>query len=217
MSAVLQTLVPGAAGVLVGAGTRRLAAHLRRGAVLPVGPVEIATGGLAAVAGLVLWPHPTVWMCWWISTFGVVVAAVDLRHHRIPDAISFPVTLVTVGLCVLLAPRLTPDGAGPSLVRALLAGLVVGALFGLPAIVAPGTMGWGDVKLSVPLGALLGLLSWDAVLTALVITFVLAGVVAALGLLSRRLAARSAIAFGPFLVVGAYLGVLLAGAAEVTG
>lgn len=212
---VLQALLPGVAGVVFGAGTRYLAAHLRRGAVLPVGSVEIPTGLLAAAAGLLVWPHPTVWLCWWITAFGVVLAAIDLRHHRIPDAISYPVMVGTAGLCLLLAPQLTPGGSGTVLLRALIAAVVVGLLFALPAVFAPGAMGWGDVKLAVSLGATLGAVSWDAVLSALLITFVSAGLMAILGLVSRRLAARSAIAFGPFLVAGAFVAVLLAGAGEV--
>lgn len=214
---VLLWLVPGLVGVVVGAGTRALAAHLRRGAVLPRWSIELPTGVLAAVGGLLLWPHPTVWLWWWITAFGVVLAAIDLRHHRIPDAISYPVMVLTTALCAVLAPQLAPGASGTAALRALLAVLVVGGLFALPAVFAPGAMGWGDVKLAISLGALLGVVSWDAVLSALVIAFGLAGVVAAIGVLLRRLAGRSAIAFGPFLVVGALAAVLLAGAAEVAG
>lgn len=214
-SMLLRVLVPALLGVLLGAGTRWLAAHLRRGAVLPPGSVEIPTGLLAAVAGLLVWPHPTVWFCWWITAFGVVLAAIDLRHHRIPDAISYPVMVGTAGLCLLLAPQLAPGHSGTVLLRAFIAAVVVGLIFALPAVFAPGAMGWGDVKLAVSLGATLGAVSWDSVLSALLITFVSAGLVAILGLAFRRLAARSAIAFGPFLVTGAFVAVLLAGAGEV--
>lgn len=215
MNAVAQALVPGLVGVLIGATNRFLAAHLRRGAVLPAGSLEVPTGVLAAVAGVVLWPHPIVWLCWWITAFGVVLAGIDVRHHRIPDAISYPAMALTAVVCVVLAPQLSPGAAGTALLRTLAAALVVGVLFALPAVFAPGAMGWGDVKLAVSTGAVLGVVSWDAVLSGLVITFVLAGVVAAVGLLFRRLAARSAIAFGPFLVAGTFLALVLAGAGDV--
>lgn len=215
MSVVLQALVPGLIGALIGAGNRFLAAHLRRGAVLPAGSLEVPTGLLAAAAGMLLWPHPSVWLCWWVTAFGVVLAGIDLRHHRIPDVISYPVMALTAVLCVVLAPQLSPGEAGPALLRMLAAAVAVGVLFALPAVFAPGAMGWGDVKLAVSTGAALGVVSWDAVLSGLVITFASAGLVATVGLLSRRLAARSAIALGPFLVAGTYLALLLAGGGEV--
>lgn len=271
MSAAGVAVIGAAGGLLVGGATRFLAGHLRRGAVLPRGSVEILTAVLAAVGGLWLGVQPILWILWWTTAFGVMLAAVDLARHRLPDAITYPVMVLTAALCLAVAPSLAPADTAAALMRSLLAALAAGAAFALMALLAPASMGWGDVKLVVSLGALTGLLSWDALLVALVVAFVAAGMVAVIGILvsgvsslrgnSRRgnrlprdssqgsilrgnswrgnSSSRSrspgnspaagtdatpagwngstAIAFGPFLIAGAWLSVLFTGIQGVGG
>jgi leader peptidase (prepilin peptidase)/N-methyltransferase len=70
-------------------------------------------------------------------------------------------------------------------------------------------MGMGDVKLAGVLGMGLAWLGWSEWLVGAFLAFLL-GAVVGLGLmLLRRASRRSAIPFGPFMVAGALLGILV--------
>jgi leader peptidase (prepilin peptidase) / N-methyltransferase len=68
----------------------------------------------------------------------------------------------------------------------------------------------GDVKLAPTLGRALGWLSWGTVAA-----FLLGGLAGLGGMLALGLSRKSRLPFGPWLVVGALLGVLVGG--EVAG
>ncbi|WP_051266370.1 prepilin peptidase [Nakamurella lactea] len=209
-------LTAGAAGLLLGAsvglGIRLLLARLRRGAVLPAGPVEAAAALVTAAAAVIGWGSPLLGLLCWLGLFGVAVSAVDLRHHRLPDVLTLPGALVTVGVVLITARTATAAGSVP---RALLAAVVVAAVLAVPALLAPAAMGWGDVKLALALGAATGFVSWQILLIGVCLGFVLAAVVAVGGIAAGRWTAKSSIAFGPFLVAGAWLACLLAAAGRI--
>jgi leader peptidase (prepilin peptidase)/N-methyltransferase len=80
------------------------------------------------------------------------------------------------------------------------------AFYVILALINPSGLGLGDVKLSGALGALLGWLGWPAVLAGTLAAFALNAVVALVLLASRRVTAKSGIAFGPAMILGAVLG-----------
>ena len=130
----------------------------------------------------------------------LVLCAVDLDVHRLPDALTGPTFLIALtgltGVAVV-------EGDWLSWRRALLAALVLGALYLVLVLIGGGSgMGVGDAKLAPSLGLLLGHLTWGAVLVATMATFLLGGV-AALWLVLARGASRSThLAFGPAMVAG---------------
>src|SRR5690606_38375095 len=149
-------------GAAAGAALRWLLARLRRGTVLGVGPLEAATALLTAIgAGLTVgrlgWIGALGML--WLGVFGAALAAVDLRHHRLPDALTLPGFGVALGIVALTAPAHLP--------RALAAAAVAAAVLAVPALLSPAAMGWGDVKLMLWLGAATGQLSWTALLLAM--------------------------------------------------
>ena len=95
-----------------------------------------------------------------------------------------------------------PDGGRRFL--SALAGLAAAWLFfALLALIHPGGLGWGDVKLSGVLGLYLGWLGPTAVAAGLFGAFVLAAL-AGLGLIAAGRATRkSQLPFGPFMLVSA--------------
>lgn len=195
-------------GAVAGALSRLLLARLRRGALLPVGPLEAVTAALAACACLLTVGQPalTLLLCW-LSWWGTALAAVDLRHHRLPDALTVPG--VGVGIALVLLARQLDAGSG-NVLRALACAAVTGGLFAVLAVVAPSAMGWGDVKLVVSLALLTGFVGVATLVLALAGGFVLAAVVALVGVAMRHWTMRSAIAFGPFLIAGSWLALALA-------
>jgi leader peptidase (prepilin peptidase)/N-methyltransferase len=132
-----------------------------------------------------------------------LLVVVDLAVHRLPD-----VLVGSGGLALLGALGLTAllGGSWTQLARAVVAGAVVLGCFLLLAIVAPSGLGLGDVKLAGLLGVFLGWQGWSQVVVGTLAAFVVNGLVVAVLLLSGRVTRRSAVAFGPWLVLGAVVG-----------
>jgi leader peptidase (prepilin peptidase)/N-methyltransferase len=134
----------------------------------------------------------------------VPVAAIDLEHHLIPNAITGPVAVAAiVAGCALNL------GGEP---ERLIAGAAAGGFLLLAALAYPSGMGMGDVKLAAVLGLILGREVAVAMLVALI-----AGVVVGVVVIARAAPAerrRAGIPFGPFLALGALVG-LFAGHAII--
>jgi leader peptidase (prepilin peptidase)/N-methyltransferase len=81
----------------------------------------------------------------------VVLSVVDLREHRLPNALTLPGAAVILTIAAV-GGRGLPAAAG----AAALAGAYL-----VVHLVAPAAMGAGDVKLALGLGALTGALSVD--------------------------------------------------------
>lgn len=153
---------------------------------------------------LPLLPLLMVWL-----VVGTILTIIDLREHRLPNVLTLPMLVVTpVGLLVadVLDDGATTVWTGWS--GAGLGALVWLAALGLIWVLSRGAgMGLGDVKLSPSLGATLGWLSVDTALVGLALSFVLGGVVSAVLLMTKRVHRRSAIPFGPFLLLGSLVAV----------
>jgi leader peptidase (prepilin peptidase) / N-methyltransferase len=159
------------------------------------------TGARPATVGIV-----------WVAVAGLVLGGVDLLSHRIPDRVTYPAAAVCGAAFLVDAVVLD---SWPALVRA---GLAAGAAFGIAALaraIAPAGFGFGDVKLLGLLGLVLGWVSWGALLAG-VFLGLLTGAVASLALVATRRAGwRTALPFGPPLLVGAVLALALEGAVSL--
>lgn len=200
--AVLPGVLAAVAGAGAGWGIRLLLARLRRGAVLRPGVPELATALLVGVGVAASWPGPMTILVVWAALLAVALGAVDLKHHRLPDALTLPAVPISAVLAGVTA--LTYPGSGSLLTAATLAAVATVA-FWLLARVAPRAMGLGDVKLVPSLALLTGYPSAASWVLGLLLAFVLGALVSVLGLLTRRLRLSSAIPFGPFLLAGAWL------------
>lgn len=141
----------------------------------------------------------------WLVAASVALALIDLDTHTLPNRILLP-TLVVAAVSVGAAAALT--GQGDAIVRSLIAGAALFALYYVLALVTPGAMGFGDVKLAGILGLYLGWAGWPAVIVGAVAPFLLGGLFA-LGLLAlRRAGRRDGIPFGPWMLVGAWIGIV---------
>jgi leader peptidase (prepilin peptidase)/N-methyltransferase len=138
------------------------------------------------------------------SLFGLVLVQViffDFEHHLILDRVMFP--------AMLLAALVSVFGGrvglwGQEWWMGLLMGLIAGALFLLIALVGAAifhgeAMGFGDVKLAVFLGLLLG---WPYIFTALFYGVFLAALGAIVYIVWHR-SMKGTIAYGPYLAAGA--------------
>lgn len=133
----------------------------------------------------------------------VVLALIDAATRRIPNRLTYPLTPVLLALAAVGALL---DGSPDAALRALLGGLVAGGILLLMALISPAGMGMGDVKLAAFIGIGLGVLGWAEVAVGILTGFALGGVVGAVLLLTRKRARKDMIPFGPYLAVGAIVG-----------
>ena len=202
----MSALLGAAVGAVAGAGIRVLLARLRRGVVLGRGIAETAGAVVTGIGGAVGRGTPTLGLLVLAGLLLVALGAVDIVHHRLPDAITFaalPLAAAAVAVTAVAAP-----GSGSPL-SALLSATALGLSFGAVAHFSPASMGRGDVKLIPTLGLLMGYVSVQAALGGLLIAFVLGSAVSLAGLATRRLRLRSAIPLGPYLLFGCWSVLLL--------
>ena len=168
----------------------------------------VETGTAAVFVGLVLlvgvsWVLPGFW---WAAATAIALTLTDLDHRRIPDRILGPGILGTV---VLLALGSWGEGEWWPLGRGAAGGAAYFGLLLLIALLARGGFGFGDVKLGVLLGLVLGFRSWGVLVVGVFAAFAVGGLVS-LGLLAaRRVGRKDAIPFGPAMVAGAALALAL--------
>lgn len=136
------------------------------------------------------------------GTVGVALYAIDARTHRLPDALTYPTTGVVAGF-LLCAGLVT--GSWDAVARALLGALILGAGYLLLHVINPSGLGFADVKLAVLLGLVTTWFGWPTLWATALLPFLLGGLVALVLLVTRRATRKTAIAFGPFMLVGAAL------------
>lgn len=133
---------------------------------------------------------------------GARLSLIDYRSHRLPNRL---VAFCTVGILIL---QITYCLSGENLAELSLAGLTAGKIFAAYIalyILSRGQLGMGDVKFAIPVGLIIGWFQPDAWLLSLLMTFLLAGIVALIGLYSRKLDRKSHIPLGPFMYLGSIL------------
>ncbi|MEV0961839.1 A24 family peptidase [Streptomyces sp. NPDC049910] len=195
---------PGGADGSEGADARGTAAY--RCPLLVPAATALACAALAAAVG----PRPelAVWLL--LVPVAALLALVDRNVHRLPDQLTLP---LAAAAAVLLGGAALLPGAGGSWTTALLGGPVLGAGYLVLFLVNPNGMGFGDVKLALPLGVALGWYGCEVLFLGAFAGFLL-GAVYGLGLVVLRGARRdTAIPFGPFMVSGTLVGLLLGGLA----
>jgi leader peptidase (prepilin peptidase) / N-methyltransferase len=127
---------------------------------------------------------------------------IDFEQHRLPNRLVFP-ALGAGAVLLALAAAIRHDWS--QYLRAVEGGAAVFAvLFGL-AFALPRSFGYGDVKLGGVLGGYLGWFGWSSVYYGIFAGFVLGMLVALVLLATRRASLKTAMAFGPMLVVGTLL------------
>ncbi len=197
---LVEVLVFAAAGIGAGAAARRALARMRRGARVRVPVCEVAVGIVWAGSGA-LWAAGAVRGTWLpalvgLGWLGVAVAVVDLRHRRLPDALTLPAVPVALVLLV-------PLGAG-SVLRGAAGALVAAGAHAALHLIAPRALGAGDVKLAAPLGAVLAASSWAALVLATGLAAVITGLAALVLVAAGRARRGGSLPHGPSMVLAAW-------------
>jgi leader peptidase (prepilin peptidase) / N-methyltransferase len=155
--------------------------------------VELGTGLIFMTLSPLYWP---------IFCLFMVITVYDLRHKIIPDS------LVYTGIALALAHRALVGGSAFD----WLVGPILFALFAFGWWVSKGrALGFGDAKLSLAVGLLLGgYLALSALAmafwigTAVTLPFVIRGYLSQ----KKSLTIKSEIPFAPFIMLGAWVSLL---------
>jgi leader peptidase (prepilin peptidase) / N-methyltransferase len=163
---------------------------------------------LAAAAATLVHPALVAAAACWLVVCAVPLAAIDVAVRRLPDALT---GAAFGGTAAFLLAAAAYDGTWPALARAGGGALAVAAFFTVIALARPGSAGLGDAKMGLSVGALAGWLGWDVLVSAVFAGFLLAGVYGLWLLAVRRARLSTTLAYGPFLLAGCLVTVLLAG------
>ena len=177
------------------------------GVALPAaaGP-SVLTGLLFAATAQRFGADPALPAFLYLAAVGVTLSLVDLRSHRLPNALtlpSYPIAAALLGVAAVAG-----SGSG-SPVRALLGGAGSYLLLLTLRLATPSAVGFGDVKLVGVLGMYGGWLGWSAWTLSLLTASLCAGGVGVVLLASSRAGLRSRVAMGPYLVAGALTAALV--------
>jgi leader peptidase (prepilin peptidase)/N-methyltransferase len=126
--------------------------------------LELATAAVLALLLGRFGGQPDMVAFCYLGALGVSLAAIDLSVHRLPDALTLPAYPVLIILLALAA--LAGHHAG-ALVRALAGCVVLAAAYLVLALLRPGQLGGGDIKLAGLAGLALGWLGWPVLLAGL--------------------------------------------------
>ncbi|MEZ0449648.1 prepilin peptidase [Cellulomonas sp. ICMP 17802] len=171
--------------------------------------VEAATGVLFAATAWWTGPSWVLPALLYLVAISVALALIDLDTKRLPNAIVLPSYPVAFALLTLASwnPGGTPDWA--ALVRALIGAAVLYAIYLVTVVVYPAGMGFGDVKLAGVLGLYLGWFGWGALFVGWFSAFLFGGIFSVALLFSGRAGRKSGIPFGPWMLLGAAVGIVL--------
>jgi leader peptidase (prepilin peptidase)/N-methyltransferase len=159
--------------------------------------VEAITG---VAFPLAFWRFGLDWpllVAWAFIAAMVAVAFIDYDHMIIPNKIVLPGAVVGLVASVAIHPQRWWVYVAGSLGAA-------GFLF-LAAMIWPGGMGPGDIKMALFMGAVLG----AYVMVALFAAFFFGAIVGVFLLLVQKRSRKEKIAFGPYLALGAVVAILV--------
>ncbi len=141
----------------------------------------------------------------YFAAISLALALIDLDVHKLPNAIvlpSYAVGAVLLGGSALLA------GNYSALATAGIGAAALALLYFLLFFFIPGGMGFGDVKLAGVIGLFVGFLGWGPLVVGAFSAFVLGGIFSIILLVSRRAKRKTKVPFGPWMLGGAWVGIL---------
>lgn len=165
--------------------------------------VEAATGILFGVVAYLMapWNLPAFL---YLMAISIALTMIDIDVKRLPNVIVLP-SYIAGGLLLAVAALVQGDLA--ALLRAAIGGAALFTFYFVVRAVYPAGMGRGDVKLAGVLGMFLGYLGYKELLVGAFLAFLVGGVVSIFLVAAGRRKVR--IPFGPYMLLGAWLGVFL--------
>ena len=135
------------------------------------------------------------------------LAYIDIKTYRIPNKFIL-LGLICRGAILIFEFLFAHEGIWVMLISEVIAVVALLLACLLCVLVVKNGIGFGDMKLFIIMGLLLGTEGiWSAIFLALIVSFFIAVFV----LLTKKKTSKDAIPFGPAIVIGVYLSVCLSG------
>jgi len=194
-------------GLAVGRPQRSLISRFVVAAAVPRWfVVGLVSAILLAALGVRVHPPLVLAAACALAVCTVPLGFIDAAVKRLPDLLTGAAYAAT-GLFLILAAAV--DGAWGALGRAALGGVLLALVYLILLLISPSGMGLGDVKLAASLGTMLAWTSWNLLLLGGFAGFALAAIYSVALLATGRATRKQQIPFGPFMIAGAFLAVLL--------
>ena len=168
--------------------------------------VELFAGVIFVLVFNLAYPISTLYQyiyvlyLFYISSALIVIFVYDLKHYIIPDKVLFPAIIISL-IYNLAAPFFTAEPVR-HIIGAFLAAIIASGFFLIIFLVSKGKwMGFGDVKLAVLMGLMLG---FPDVLAGLFLAFFFGAIIGVILMAFKKKSLKSEIPFGPFLIIGTF-------------
>lgn len=139
------------------------------------------------------------------ASISVTLTMIDFDTMTLPNKIVYPTIIITA---LYLTVFTFVTGGMENLFRAGLASLILTGFYFIIYVASKGRgLGFGDVKLAIALGLILGWFGWGAVIVGTFAAFVVGGIPGAILMAAGVLKKGKPIPFGPMLLLGAWLGI----------
>lgn len=167
--------------------------------------VELTCAGLFA---LIAWRFGATALSFTLAYLAIVsiaLAAIDLQHRRLPNTLTYPsYIVVSIGL---IAHALI-EGDVWLLGRAGISMVALAGFYQVMRLASRGGMGRGDVVTAGVLGLVLGGVGWKALAVGAIAGPLIGGVAGIIAMIAARRARGLRIPYGPWLIGGAWLGLI---------
>jgi leader peptidase (prepilin peptidase)/N-methyltransferase len=189
----------GAARCVAGDGCARFGPARR----WPVALTAVVCGLMAAAVG----PRPEL-VVWLLIVPGCVVLGwVDGIVHRLPDVVTLPSATAAVTLLGVVAAL---PGHHGSWATAVLGAVALSGFYFVLFLIRSG-VGFGDVKLALVVGTVLGWYGWLVLFAGTFIAFFLGALYGVTLVAAGRADRKSRVPFGPTMLLGMLAGLMLGG------
>lgn len=203
-------LALGVVGAAIGFAADRLGARWPAHEDGSVRPIDWRTAALVVVGAVALGALPMRWdqpleiliLAVYFAAL-IVLMATDLDAKLLPDIVTIPLAIAAFALFLI---QVNPLLAGKEWFTGPVAALGAPALLAGTSLLLRGGIGMGDLKLAVGLGMMSGIgrLFSGFLFASAASSVLIIGLVAL-----RRIGLRTAIPFGPVLIVGGMIAALL--------
>lgn len=140
------------------------------------------------------------------ATTLALLSAVDLDERRIPNKVLGPMSIVAAVLLLGAALIEAKLGIVP---RMLLGGLGYAGPMLLLGLIAPGSMGMGDIKLAAYIGPHLAWFGGIYVVVGAFAAFIIGALVGLVLIVLRKKGRKDTVPFGPSMALGGFLPIFL--------
>lgn len=145
----------------------------------------------------------TVGLCFFVF-IGVVLSIIDAKTMLLPTKTIIVGVAVTVPL---LAASSIISGNFSQLLWMMTGSVVTFAFYGIIWLIAPKSIGFGDVRLAVLTGAAVGWVSFGSAIVAILLTYFIMSAVFAPFMILKKLPKEAKVPMGPWIILGSILAI----------